>query len=237
MTILNETDAQKADTPVAVGLRVRVENPDGTIAGRISLGALLPHGDNTTLTESADGILSVVGQTPAPESSTVTLANLNILLADGTYLTGPLLQTLLGISPQSSTTPTPTPTPSPSPSPTPTPTATAQQSAYTVSLITQGDASGGAFAGHNSPSISVVKSSDGTTPASVSIGYSTSNTTFSPPNSYGAFTSTGTYTAGGGSAQFVTQPSFTATGTFYWWVQTPDNVSIPIAGANPIVIS
>ena len=118
MTILNQTDAQKADTTVAVGLRVRVENPDGTIAGRITLGALLPHGDNTTLTESASGELSVVGQVPSAESSNVTLANLSFLLADGSYLTGPLLQTLLGINSQSSTTPTPTPTPSPTPTPT-----------------------------------------------------------------------------------------------------------------------
>ncbi len=113
MTILNQTDAAKAAvTPgKATTLYLPLQNLDGTPAGRILLSGVLPHGDSTTLTEAADGTLSVVGQAPTPVSSGVTLGSLAILLANGTYLTGAQLQALLA-----GTTTPPTPAAPPTPS-------------------------------------------------------------------------------------------------------------------------
>ena len=111
MSILNENDAQKVDVAptTATGLRVRLENSDGVQAGRILLSAILPHGDNTTLTEAADGTLSIVGQAPTPVSTTPTLAGLQVLLANGQYMSGTALQALLGTG-NTASTPTQTAT-------------------------------------------------------------------------------------------------------------------------------
>ena len=97
MTILNPTDAQKASIAPAVATTkfLPLQNADGSLAGRIVLSGILPHGDSTTLTEAADGTLSVVTDTPTPVSAGVTLGSLAVLLANGTYLTGMQLQTLL----------------------------------------------------------------------------------------------------------------------------------------------
>jgi len=202
-----------------------------------------------------------VGATPAQVTAAIMLATSG--LADGVtismsggklsvigsayqVLSGPILATdtllvLRGTTPflanqaeaqawaGTSMTPSPTPTPTPSPSPTPTPT---PSSGYTVSLLSQGDASGGAYAGHNGPTFSVVKNADGTNPSSVNVGYSPSNTTFSPPNGQAAY-----QPANLQYGHFSPAASFDITGTFYWWIQTPDGVSMAITGANPIVIS
>ena len=70
--------------------------------------------DGTTLT-MVNGHLSIIGQVPTAASTVPALSNLNVLLADGTYLTGPVLQALLNISTSGSGTSTPSPTPTPTP--------------------------------------------------------------------------------------------------------------------------
>ena len=70
--------------------------------------------DGTTLGWNATTHqLYVIGQAPTAASTVPALSNLNVLLADGTYLTGPVLQALLGVSTSSSSTSTPSPTPTP----------------------------------------------------------------------------------------------------------------------------
>ena len=97
----------------------------------------LMRGDGTSITvDPATGTASVVGQTPTAASTVPPLANLNVLLADGTYLTGPVLQALLGISTSSTATPTPSTSPTPSPTPTPTATGTTYSFAGAVGLPT-----------------------------------------------------------------------------------------------------
>ena len=77
MSILNQPDAAKADvTPAtATGLRVPLQNPNGTPAGRIVLSSILPHGDSTTLAEAADGTLSVVGQAATAMTGPLTASD------------------------------------------------------------------------------------------------------------------------------------------------------------------
>ncbi len=61
--------------------------------------------DGTTLTYTG-GHLTVIGQAPTAVSTTPTLAGLQVLLANGQYVTGAQLAALLGTTTSSSTTPT-----------------------------------------------------------------------------------------------------------------------------------
>ncbi len=72
---------------------------------------VIPHADVLTLSQAADSAQSVIGQAPTHVAAVPALAAAQVLLADGTYLTGSEFLAMFGLTAGGSGSATPAPAP------------------------------------------------------------------------------------------------------------------------------